>query len=324
MKKERLYRLVEGRNIPVYYRGKRFEKIRDLAQYLGITLNQIKGVLTDKYKGELHEKEVSPLIEEHFKGDMCYIAFKRGFQTFEEMSLFLKLPANVLHGIFYKLKEGQVFEEEVRKRYANSTIIYEGVEYETLAEFCRKKRIDYPLFMGRLMDGMSFEEALTKEVTPKKGYQIEFRGTTFNSVREFFNYYGYSRTMCNSLKSIVGDREASYLLELYLRFLSRYGLPNPEELLTAIPMAFYDGQYYIQSKKFFEQVGITPRNFSHEKQAKENIGLTDEEIVLNMSTRINKHTGERMFPNCTVNSQAKLVFVKNRFCEYAEGLLEIH
>lgn len=314
----RLRRKRQGKNIPIFYRGVRFPSINALGGHLGLTGNQMKNILTDNYTGELFEKEVASHIEKHFQGRACYIAFGKGFHTFEEMATSLHLPSSVVHGIYYKLKEGQSFEEEVQKRYAQSPIIYEGEEYSSVAEFCRKKYLDYALVMSRLNGGMPFDEAVTKEVRDSKGIAIYFRGSIFPSVRAFFNQYGYARTMEAALQKVAPDLSITESFDLYLKFVERNALPKPDQMLTSIPMVYYNGAYHLQRKRFFAEVGITPRQFGHELHAKENNGRTEEEIVLRMSSRINGHTGEKMFPACTIDPQGTLVFVKNRFIEEIE------
>lgn len=323
MVNQRLHRKRDGKEIPLYYKGDRYNNMRDLASYLGLTLNQVKWILTDKYRGELYEKDVTEFIENHFIGRVCYLAFGKGFNTFEEMSSHLNLPANVLHSIFYKLKDNQIFEEEVMKRYSNEPIVFEEVEYETLADFCRKKLIDYSLFFRRLREGMSFEEALYKKSVPKKGKEVVFREKPFMNMRELFNYYGFSRTMEGSLMKALPECDVLESFDMYLNFIEENGLKSSSELLTALPMVYYEGKYYMQALKFYEDIGINSRNVNHEKSAKENIGLNDEEIILRMSSRINKHNGEKLFPNCNVNPDGKLLLIKKRFKEYVNKRMSI-
>lgn len=316
----RLQRTKEGRNIPVYYYGERFESVRDLASYLELTINQIKWALTDRYQGELFEKEVSHILESNFVGNKCYFVFNRPFFSFGEMAHALGLRENVLQMIYFRVKERNLFEEEVIKRLNSEPIFFNGVEYESLSVLCSKHKVDYPTFIRRLrVEHKTIEEALLTPVNTSKGIQRNFKGVDYISVRELYNAHNYSRSIDGRFKNAYPQFDSIEVFDWYLDFLKENELEPSEEMITTIPMVYYNGSYYNRAIAFYEEVGITSRNVGHEKNAKENVGLELEEIVSKMSIRINQHTGERQFPNCTIDPESKLFFVKNRFDDYMKS-----
>lgn len=318
--KKRLLREKEGVRIPIYYYGQRFESMRDLANHLELTLNQVKWALTDRYQGEILGKEVHSILESNFIGDKCYFAFNKPFKSFSEISEYCGIKENVLQMIYFRNKNRNDFEQEVLKRMTTEPITFDGIEYESLAVLCGKHKIDYPTFIRRVrIEGKSFQEALITPIQVGKGLKRTFRGVDYPNIRELYNNYNYSRSLDSSFKKIFPEMDSIQVFDYYLKFIEENGLEPNEEMLTTIPMVYYEGKYYNRAITFYEEIGITSRNISHEKTAKENIGLELEQIILNMATRINKHTGELRFPNCTINPKGKLLFVKNQFEEHMKS-----
>lgn len=313
----RLQRTKEGRNIPVYYYGDKFESMRDLAKHLELTVNQIKWALTDRYNGEIINKEISHILESNFIGSKCYIVFDKPFYSIGEMSEAFGVKENIIQMIYFRNKDRYSFEEELIKRMITEPITFKGVEYESLSILCSKYGVDYPTFIRRFRyEKKSMEEALFTPIMAVKGQETEFRGNHYLSIRELYNAFGYSRSLDSHFKNNFPQFNSIQVFDWYLQFLDENELEPSEEMITTVPMVYYEGTYYNRAITFYNEVGITSRNVGHEKKAKENIGLELERIILNMSTRINKHNGEQLFPNCTINPDGRLLFLKKRFEEY--------
>lgn len=312
MTNTRLQREKEGSRIPVYYRGKKYPSLYDLGNSLGFSKNQIRGALTDNYRGEILGKDITHLLDSHFTGRCCYIAFDKKFFTLPEIGEHIGLSNDTIYNVFAKTKERFEFEKELLKKVQTEPFIYKGVEYESIRDFCSKLKTDYQTFWRRIsVSKYSIEEALSKEIKTIIHNEISFRGNTFPNKRILYQHYGYFRTIEVSFREFFVGEDPLKIFDMYLDFLEENNLPLSDKIQSVVPMYFYNGEYYAKSRDFYSSIGINTVNFKNESYKFPE--MSDEEVIRNMKVRTHKKTGEILFPNCTIDVNAHLVSVKKRF-----------
>lgn len=320
MSKQRLSREKNNGAISVYYRGVRYDTLEHLANDLELTKNQIRVALTDNYREEILDQDVTFLLDSHFTGRKCYIAFNKNFFTLPEIADYIGLDKDLVYSVYQKTKNRFEFEEEVMKRILTEPFTYKKVKYESLRVFCSKNDVDYSNFVRWFSSGKyTIEEALNKEVVLKIRKEINFRGETYPNKRILYKHYGFYRTVDLSLREAFPNVDPLVIFDMYLDFAAENNLPTPEETLSVIPMYFYNGKYYPKSRDFYSEIGITTRQFSNEGLRFRD--FSDVEVLRNMKTRLHQKTGILLFPDCKIDVEVALVSVKKTFYDLVKKRL---
>lgn len=310
--------LIHSQAVPVLYKGVPFESIKSLGSYLGLTEHQIQNILPSDPKTTIYNKEVNSYIEDYYTGKTEYFLFNRGFKNQTTLANHFGIDPKVVAGINFRYNGMRdIFEKKIIEAVHSEPIFYDNQEFKDLSDFCTKYKQDYTVLVRLMASGMSLDDALHYEVKTPRGWEIEFRGKTYNSKRDLLNKHGYSLNFSTSLRQFFDPKRDIEVFGLYLDFIKEKGFADPVGYITGLPMVYYNGDYFLKAKDFYAAIGVTNRNVTHEQNAKENIGLTKTQITLNMGERINLLKGTRLFPNAIIEKDDYLVFVREEFLEYA-------
>lgn len=256
----------------INFRGKEYKTLKDLARAHDIEYHLITGRLAT--------------------GHTLEQAIDKGKSTLE-VTLYNKTYKSLVHlskelGIRYdtlvnRLDTGMTLEQAVDHLLNTEPIVFNNVTYPTVTALCLEYQMDIINFRGRMSAGWTVHDALltpVKQVKRKK--QITYQGRTFNSKRELAEHFGYTRSLIDVHRVILGV-EFTETITVLNAFLSRYGGNRPP-LINKIPYVIYGNHWFPLLQDLCDHISVEPRKLKMFRKGYTTSSLHDALTKMSVAT----------------------------------------